>query len=861
MIFENVTGIVPPPPPISFKDYIKARLPFFDLISDVSIPGGKVISGLQSVGQQDAQIGIPLQASLSKSKKMTGCVICEQNLADSILKPCSHVFCGLCVRDQMQQDGKTRCAACRKLTEGVVSFGAPMEIPLVGGRSPIRNNEANKQRQKSMLSIGSLSPTRDDGSHTASSKAVASIESILIQPASLLQRLALSSRKDDILEIDKLLAKGGGHCETVICENGRTAMQIAASNSNAELLEKLIAVKISVNELPCAINGRTALQAAAERGDIAIVNRLLVAGANPNAAVSLSGGLSALEGAAKIGDTAILALLLQHGASVRAHRTRKSALHHAAENGYETAVVLLLAHGFDPDTQVELPEKNPEIPGYSMTGNFSPSDMAAQRGQLSVLKILRKHGATSNPIYTSCKHGHVDVVRWLLDDMERKAAEKESVQEVDDEVEDEEESTSLSRYMRNRKNAIGDYGYAKREGFEGILDSLMESAVRHGHVEVLKLVLERGALLRIPGRTLENTDTEGPIYYRSTMLHEAAKSISPETVAYLLTRGFALDETPVYGKKTPLMEAAEAGQFATFEFLVARGANIHAEYSQRWTIAMLAARGGSEEILRLLFSLDVDITKMGDYSQSALNVALESGHESVAKLVLKQIDKQKHNSGHDDCLSSALPVAAEKALVFFVRELLERGADPNLNNALHRMGTYIQEETNEDDCISCACLLLAQGGLITDLPKVLKHLEYIGKFRLATVFVQHYVEADTEKPDGLKWTNRMEIAAKRGAVEYFRTLVGSYRRTLGEKGGEAVIPWDFRLASAFVAASSSGTLEIVDLLLRASSEEAVRRYLGDVSQRFRPNDHVRLYLEETYVLKATDDEPMYRQQR
>ncbi|PVH87509.1 hypothetical protein DL98DRAFT_405404, partial [Cadophora sp. DSE1049] len=53
VIFENLTGIAPPLPPISFKDYLKAKLPFFDLLGDASLQGGKVLGKLRSVGKQD----------------------------------------------------------------------------------------------------------------------------------------------------------------------------------------------------------------------------------------------------------------------------------------------------------------------------------------------------------------------------------------------------------------------------------------------------------------------------------------------------------------------------------------------------------------------------------------------------------------------------------------------------------------------------------------------------------------------------------------------------------------------------------------------------------------------------------------
>lgn len=440
VVFEAVTGIIPLPPPISFKDYLKAKLPFFHLIGDETIAGGKNLSGLQSVGQRDAEMGVQLQISISKSKKTVGCVVCEENLADSILRPCMHVFCGLCVRDHMHDGDKTRCAACRKLAKEVISFGAPMEMPLVGGRPSIGRSELQADTKlQQQVTPQVATPVKDD-EHAPGAKeskvetaAPKFANGVLIQPASQLQKLALCGRKDANLEIDALLAEGCEHNEPVAYENGRRVMQIAASTGNADLLTKLLAAGISVHEAPCAVNGRTALQAAAERGDVTIVTRLLAAGADPNAPVSLSGGCTALEAAAESDYLAILAVVLQHGASIRSYRTRRSALHLAAENGNEAAVALLLAYGFEPDAQLDLSEEGlkPSVSWFRdyRRSEVSPSDLAAKRGNLGILKLLRSNGAKSIPIYTACKHGHVKIADWLLEIMEKHEAEDKAIRE------------------------------------------------------------------------------------------------------------------------------------------------------------------------------------------------------------------------------------------------------------------------------------------------------------------------------------------------------------------------------------------------------------------------------------------------
>lgn len=84
VIFEGMTGVPPPPCPITFQDYIKAKLPFYHLIETGTIDGGKIFSSLKSVGDLDFSKEIMLSSSMLPGLSATGCVVCEQNLVDSM---------------------------------------------------------------------------------------------------------------------------------------------------------------------------------------------------------------------------------------------------------------------------------------------------------------------------------------------------------------------------------------------------------------------------------------------------------------------------------------------------------------------------------------------------------------------------------------------------------------------------------------------------------------------------------------------------------------------------------------------------------------------------------------------------------
>lgn len=166
------------------------------------------------------------------------------------------------------------------------------------------------------------------------------------------------------------------------------------------------------------------------------------------------------------------------------------------------------------------------------------------------------------------------------------------------------------------------------------------------------------------------------------------------------------------------------------------------------------------------------------------------------------------------------------------------------------MGMTVRSASNEDDWIACARMLLARGAKITDLKQILDHLVYWGSLRLAAFFVENSAGLDTEAAKEVGWGKRTEDAVKNRQAEYAKVLIAGYRRTLGDKEGQALLPDDSSLSTAFGAAVESNQMELVDLLLTASSEEDAAYYAASVGYQLGPHDHLRRYLEERYVIEA-----------
>jgi hypothetical protein len=81
--FKSFTGFERLPPPLSFREYVDAQIPFFQLVSPSQMAGSEVLAKLKTVGEKDLEFGVNRDCQLT-GVTPTGCVVCEQNLVDTM---------------------------------------------------------------------------------------------------------------------------------------------------------------------------------------------------------------------------------------------------------------------------------------------------------------------------------------------------------------------------------------------------------------------------------------------------------------------------------------------------------------------------------------------------------------------------------------------------------------------------------------------------------------------------------------------------------------------------------------------------------------------------------------------------------
>lgn len=136
-----------------------------------------------------------------------------------------------------------------------------------------------------------------------------------------------------------------------------TALQVAASEGNEEVVELLLDSGVSVNEKPAEQPlghrmPRTALQAAIENGNLRLIDLFLEHGADINAPAAEDSGATALQVACIQGNLDLSLRLLELGAGVNAKgapRSGRTALEGAAEHGRIDTIQLLLNYGASTD--------------------------------------------------------------------------------------------------------------------------------------------------------------------------------------------------------------------------------------------------------------------------------------------------------------------------------------------------------------------------------------------------------------------------------------------------------------------------------------------------------------------------------
>ena len=117
-------------------------------------------------------------------------------------------------------------------------------------------------------------------------------------------------------------------------------------------------------------------------------------------------------------------------------------------------------------------------------------------------------------------------------------------------------------------------------------------ASAHGHTDIVKLLLDKGALIDMTG-------TDG-----WTALIAASQTGHVDVASLLLDKGaiYIVDIRNIHGQ-TALTSASHGGHIDVIQLLLSKGTQVDAAEYDEWTALMIASENGNLDIVKLLLDI------------------------------------------------------------------------------------------------------------------------------------------------------------------------------------------------------------------------------------------------------------------
>ena len=307
-----------------------------------------------------------------------------------------------------------------------------------------------------------------------------------VPPASRSAAVSDAAMKRDVAAVRALIAKGVD--VNAAQGDGMTALHWAAKHGDAEMTAALLAAKANAKAVT-RIGAYTALHVASEAGSGPVVSALLKSGADPSAVTTT--GITPIHLASLSGSVPAITALLDRGAKVNTTEPEwgQTPLMLAAAQGRVDAVRTLIRRGADPAISAKVVDLIAR----------SAEDRVARRERNTVLADLRKkQGADSEPGWRPNSHQVQQAVRAAL------AIEKQDptlIAQAAKTVAPEETPSPAAAQNGGDEDSPG---YTELVGTQGGLSALL-LAVREGHMETVKALIEAGASINQPSAADKTT--------------------------------------------------------------------------------------------------------------------------------------------------------------------------------------------------------------------------------------------------------------------------------------------------------------------------------------------------------------------
>lgn len=597
----------------------------------------------------------------------------------------------------------------------------------------------------------------------------------MTQPSDRIQELFAAIQKSDVAQVKQLLASGIALDQKDT--NGQTALTLASSIGNAEIIQLLISAgaKVNVEPEPLVFNPRISepkLPGGKNLGD-------LIAQATADAPeevknfyagfMSIVDGLSGKSNQAQVVE-ADDSEDDEEDDEKEDEETGRTPLGAAVLKGDISTVKKLLEAGANPNPSVW--HETPVLV------------VAARKGNIEIVQTLIAAGANVNrgfdelPLHTAAEEGHLEVVRLLLD------------------------------------------AGANVEGYEEDAWTALMAASEAGHLSVVKLLVERGADVNAwsQGETplmLAASGVHREIYqFLYPLVDDEIRAIGDRDAEKAMARTLKRRSREQNKAVEKLIDAAIDGNLKQVKQLIASGVDVNAIASCDRTALSLAIQGGQIPVIQALLDAGADpnLADETDDSLAANSPLMEAASTFFAtnrgEMVRLLIQRGANLNQQDAAGRTALMHALRYSDVDVIETLINAGADLDIQD-------------NEGN----TALIMAEFGKSTKIANILKQADASQKGLKEVELHQAIQQGDTDRVKVLLQENlnvNMRIGettvlcrvAIQGNHEIASLLIAA-GADVNQRASEGYF-------NPLLYAAYAGNLEVVRVLLEAGADVHVR---------------------------------------
>jgi len=252
--------------------------------------------------------------------------------------------------------------------------------------------------------------------------------------------------------------------------------------------------------------------------------------------------------------------------------------------------------------------------------------------------------------------------------------------------------------------------YSQNVNSQDFADSAtpLHVALCHGHVEVARMLIERGA-----GVSAQNRHGQTPLHLVSLKSMELFYHTStyPEFARMLMELGADVSAQDKAGQ-TPLHLASKVGQLEVARMLIERGADVSAQEKVGQTPLHLASKAGQLEVARMLIERGADVSARNRNGQTPLHLVSfkylnpsyrTSTYPEFARMFL---DRGVDVSARDKDGQTPLHLASKAGLLEVAHVLIERGANVSALDKDGRTPMHLASQAGQPEVIH---MLLVHG--------------------------------------------------------------------------------------------------------------------------------------------------------